>query len=790
LSDPAFLALKTRMNESIIRPCSLGAALLCAAAAFTTSGLRAQHSEAREWNELLLESIRKDFARPTVHARNLYHASIGMWDAWATYSPSADCVLFDESFATNDPSVDVWRSEALSYASYRILTHRFQNSPGGPVMLPLYDQMMAQLGYSTSNTTTTGNTPAAIGNRIAAVVIAYGQTDNANEANDYANQVYFPTNLALLPEFPGNPNLFFPNRWQPLALQFFTGQSGIPIPTGYPDFLSPEWGRVTPFALSQNDLTLNDRFGYDYWVYHDPGPPPLLGTASASDYKWGFEMVSVWSSHLDPADGVMIDVSPASVGNIAISSMPTTAAGYQNFYDFTNGGDISAGYATNPVTGQAYAPQIVPRGDYARVLAEFWADGPDSETPPGHWYTLFNYVADNPLTVKQIGGIGPVVNDLEWDVKGYLAMGGAMHDAAITAWSNKGWYDYLRPVSALRYMGDRYQQSPSGQGSVLDPDAITLRPGFIEEVTFATTAVGQYHEHLAGSEGKVAVNAWRGPDYINDPAVDVAGVGWILLEEWWPYQRPNFVTPPFAGYVSGHSTYSRAAAVVMDRFTGSPWFPGGLGEFVCPQNQFLVFEDGPSVTVTLQWASYYDASDQCSLSRIWGGIHPPCDDIPGRLMGQEVGEDAYSRAEQIWAGSAPPLARYETSGAGCAGSGGDPMELSGVPSARPVLGSAMLVDIDDAPAATPAFLMIAGTAGYSPALDLTAVGMPGCQLGVDMIIMDTVAQSGGGGQWSLPIPNVPLFLGVSVWHQAVGLDPGANSVGLITSNTGQATVGL
>lgn len=778
------------MQSTYLRPRLTRVLALLLAAAALIPAARAQHSEAREWNDLLLESIRKDFARPTVHARNLYHTSVAMWDAWATYSPTAECVLFDESHPTVDPNIDAFRSETLSYAAYRILTHRFQASPGGPVMLPHYDTLMTQLGYSIGNTSTVGNTPAAIGNRIAATVIAYGLADNSNEVNDYANQAYFPLNAALLPEFPGNPNLFFPDRWQPLALQFFIGQSGIPVPTGYPDFLSPEWGVVKPFALSQNDLTVNQRFGVDYWVYHDPGEPPLLSNSSAPDYKWGFEMVSAWSSHLDPADGVMIDVSPATIGNIPFSTLPTSRAGYSSFYDFDNGGDPSPGYTLNPVTGLPYAPQVVPRGDYSRILAEFWADGPDSETPPGHWFTIFNYVSDSPLVVKQIGGAGPVVSDLEWDVKGYLALGGAMHDAAIAAWSNKGWYDYVRPVSALRYMGDRYQQSPSGQGGTLHPDSITLRPGFIEEVSLATTAAGQRHEHLAGSEGKIAVYAWRGPDYINDPTTDVAGVDWILLEEWWPYQRPSFVTPPFAAYVSGHSTYSRAAAVVMDRFTGSPWFPGGMGEFVCPQDQFLVFEKGPSVTVTLQWASYYDASDQCSLSRIWGGIHPPCDDIPGRLMGQEIGEDAFDRAEQIWAGTAPPLAAHIVSGAGCVGSNGQAMELTGVPSARPVLGSTMLVDVDGAPSSVPAFLMMAGTVPYTPAIDLSAVGMPGCQLGLDMIVLESVLQIGGSGQWALPIPNSSLFLGMSVWHQAVALDPTVNSLGLITSDTGEGVIGL
>jgi hypothetical protein len=45
--------------------------------------------------------------------------------------------------------------------------------------------------------------------------------------------------------------------------------------------------------------------------------------------------------------------------------------------------------------------------------------------------------------------------------------------------------------------------------------------------------------------------------------------------------------------------------------------------------------------VILQWARYYDAADQCSLSRIWGGIHPPQDDLPARLIGEKVGTEAF-----------------------------------------------------------------------------------------------------------------------------------------------------
>jgi hypothetical protein len=84
--------------------------------------------------------------------------------------------------------------------------------------------------------------------------------------------------------------------------------------------------------------------------------------------------------------------------------------------------------------------------------------------------------------------------------------------------------------------------------------------------------------------------------------------------------------------------------------TGDPYFPGGMSSFEITANEFLVFEEGPSVDMTLQWATYRDASDQTSLSRIWGGIHPPADDIPGRMIGERVGQDAAALALQYFAG--------------------------------------------------------------------------------------------------------------------------------------------
>ena len=615
-----------------------------------------QGSVAFQWSEVMLDAIRKDFARPTVHARNLFHVSMAMYDAWAAYDTEARTVFLGNTlgqyhcdFAGVPAPADTLaaREKAISYAVYRLLKHRFANSPGVAVTYAEIDAKMTELGYDPNiiSTDYASGDPAALGNYIAEQIIQFGFQDGSNEQDVYANQYYEPVNPPLVMAFPGNPTLADPNRWQPLTLSVFIDQNGNVIPINTPPFLSPEWGQVVPFSLKPEDRTIYNRDGFDYWVYHDPGPPPYIDTSAvggiSEEYKWTFCLVACWSSHLDATDTTMWDISPGASGNI--QHYPESLAEYHDFYNLLEGGDPGEGRALNPKTGQPYAPQMVRRGDYARVLAEFWADGPNSETPPGHWFTILNYVNSRPQLVRRFGGKGPVLDPLEWDVKTYLTLGGALHDVAISAWGIKGWYDYIRPVSAIRSMADRGQSSDPGLPSY-HPGGITLIPGYIELVYEGDPLAGQNNVNV----GKIKLKAWRGPDYINNPVTDVAGVGWILAENWWPYQRPSFVTPPFAGYISGHSTYSRAGAVVLTELTGDPYFPGGMGEFPAPQNQYLVFEDGLSQDITLQWATYQDASDQCSLSRIWGGIHPPADDIPGRFIGQEIGEEAFSYARTFF----------------------------------------------------------------------------------------------------------------------------------------------
>jgi len=617
-------------------------------------------SVARNWMDLLLESIRNDFARPTVHARNLFHSSILMYDCWAAYqNVSSPYFLnntlnnFNCAFNGIPASTNIVedREKAISYAMYRLLQHRFANSPAYSTMAQEYDFYMSLLNFNTSDVSidyTSGN-PAALGNYIAEQIIQYGLQDGSNEQNDYANLYYQPINPPLNINQSGNSVINYYNSWQPLTLDQFIDQSGNIIPFNTPDFLSPEWGAVYNFALQQSDLSIYQRNGNNYYVYHDLGAPPLFENQNAGqstiDYQWGFSLVAAWSSHLDAADNTMWDISPASLGNI--QSYPSNIVDYPSFYNWQQGGDASLGHPINPKTGLAYSPQMVKRADYARVLAEFWADGPDSETPPGHWFVLLNDVSDHPLFQKKYKGQGTTLTPLEWDVKAYFSLGGAMHDAAVAAWSLKGWYDYIRPVSALRAMAELGQCTDSNSPNY-NIGGLPLIPGYIEQVKFLDPLIGNSFENL----WEVKIKAWKGPNYINDPLTDEAGVDWILAKDWMPYQRPSFVTPPFAGFVSGHSTFSRAAAEVMTLLTGDPFFPGGIAEYTATANEFLVFEEGPSQDVVLQWATYRDASDQCSLSRIWGGIHPPADDIPGRLIGEKIGICSFDLAEYYINGKA------------------------------------------------------------------------------------------------------------------------------------------
>ena len=593
-------------------------------------------SVARKWNEQNLGAIRLDIPHPPVHARNLFHVSVAMWDAWAAYDDVAVGYVHNENATIVDADnnnideedLHKFREEAISYAAFRVLKSRYQNSVGNEITLKSLSNQMELLGYDESEDSLDGSHPSAVGNRVANSILSFFWDDGSRESDGYKDDTYSPENDALPLDEPRFTLLttFNPNHWQPLAFgDFALTQNGIETDL-IQKYQGSQWHLVRPFSLKRKGLGL---------LYDDPGSPPMLGAIGDEKFKDNINQVLKYSSWLDPSDNKLMNISPGNYGNNSLGRMDGT------------------GHQINPIIGEPYPDNIVLRADYGRVVAEYWADGPDSETPPGHWNVLANKVSDDSRLVKKVEGSGPELSELEWDVKCYFALNAAQHDAATAAWTCKRIYDYGRPITMCRYMGSKGQSSEKGiPGSFeeisYDPEGLKLEDGLVEIITPESSSPGERHEHLASDVGSIAVYTWQGEPV--EPESEVGGVGWILAMDWLPYQQDTFVTPAFASYVSGHSCFSRAGAEVLTKITGSPYFPGGLFQHEAPKGS-LEFEYGPSKDLTLEWATYYDASDEAGLSRLWGGIHVTVDDLPGRVMGSKAGIAAYQLAKKYWDGS-------------------------------------------------------------------------------------------------------------------------------------------
>jgi len=220
--------------------------------------------------------------------------------------------------------------------------------------------------------------------------------------------------------------------------------------------------------------------------------------------------------------------------------------------------------------------------DLTKVRAEYWADGPRSETPPGHWLLFAAAVA-------RARGYG-----LDQSAKLTFALANAELDASIAAWNAKRRWDYVRPITAVR----------------------------------------------TRMKGKLVL-AWAGP---------YKGTRLIRGETWHPYQPVTFPTPPFAEYVSGHSTFSGAGARVLQRFTGSDLF--GARVTVRPGSSFVEPGATPLLPTPLAWPTFSSALGDAGMSRRYGGIHFPDADLHGRSLGGSVGQNAWDKAQTYFAGTA------------------------------------------------------------------------------------------------------------------------------------------
>ncbi|MBI1286278.1 MAG: hypothetical protein GC178_01755 [Flavobacteriales bacterium] len=621
---------------------------------------------ARQWIDAALHAVKQDGQGPTVHARNLFHLTAAMYDAWAVYEPDAKPYFLGntvgefhvdfDGFEYSGTNIDSAQKVTICYAAYRFLELRFGLYGSKNRTFDRFHEICDANNVNLSDRSTdySNGSPSALGNYIGAIIFEFGQQDGSGEGNGYEPQQYQPVNGTMDPSKRGVGSLRNPNRWQPLDVNEYVKEKGSDKTLPFWNYLfvadqtvftTPEWGNVVPFSLTEEDMVIKERDG-EWKVYLDPGSPPLItddpNASSSKNYKWGFTLNAIWSGLLDPADSVRIDISPGSIGSV--TALPNSFDDFDQFYNVEQGGVLKTKpIEKNPFTGKPYEENVVLRADYLRVIAEYWVDAINTYSPPGHWIDLLSMTSYDPNFERKWQGKGESLSQLDWDIKAYFTMAGAMHDAGIACWGIKGYYDYVRPFTAIRYMAGKGQSSDSLLPNY-HPHGIPLVKGHIELVKNDDPLVGENLENL----NAIKILAWRGPDVVNDPFEESAGVGWILGENWWPYQRYSFATPTFAGYVSGHSTFSPCGAEVLTQITGSPFFPGGLHTFTAKKNEFLEFENGPTEDVTLQWAKYHDAAAETCLSRIHGGIHPPCDDIPARKIGIEVAHKAIKKAESYF----------------------------------------------------------------------------------------------------------------------------------------------
>ena len=216
--------------------------------------------------------------------------------------------------------------------------------------------------------------------------------------------------------------------------------------------------------------------------------------------------------------------------------------------------------------------------DRRKAIAVYWADGPNTETPPGHWNLFAQFVSRRDA------------HSLDQDVKMFFVLGNALLDSSIAVWECKVFYDYSRPITAIRFL---------------------------------------YANQL--------IDAWAGPG-LGTQAIDGSSF------------RSYIPTPPFAEYTSGHSAFSAASAEVLRLFTGSNAF--GASYVVRAGSSFVEPGVAPASDVTLSWATFEDAAVEAGVSRRYGGIHFKDGDLASRKMGRQIGALVLSKAQTYFDGSA------------------------------------------------------------------------------------------------------------------------------------------
>jgi membrane-associated phospholipid phosphatase len=129
---------------------------------------------------------------------------------------------------------------------------------------------------------------------------------------------------------------------------------------------------------------------------------------------------------------------------------------------------------------------------------------------------------------------------------------------------------------------------------------------------FALLNIGMADAAICAWDAKYTFHFWR----------PVTAINFVEPELHW---MSFIVTPPFPDYVSGHSTFSGAAATVLALFYGTEDLPFTIGSDFLPG-------------VYRSFSTCLDAAEEAAVSRLYGGIHFRSANEDGLQAGISIGE--------------------------------------------------------------------------------------------------------------------------------------------------------
>jgi ASPIC and UnbV/FG-GAP-like repeat/NQR2, RnfD, RnfE family len=236
-----------------------------------TPTTQSARSLAELWDATAVSVLRQAGASPPIEARTLFRLSTAMWDAWAAYDPAAKGYLVSAKARAADP--ERARETAISYAAYRVLLWDVSFDRNLARTFAALSARLRSFCYSPGFVDTRGGSPAALGNRIAAAIIAAGTRDGSLESRHFVDTTYAPENDPLVVA-QAVSTVHDATFWQPLAFAQVAPQGLAPLPADIQTFAAAQWGRVRSFALPRSGRGLPI----------DPGAPPL-GDPTSAPYR-------------------------------------------------------------------------------------------------------------------------------------------------------------------------------------------------------------------------------------------------------------------------------------------------------------------------------------------------------------------------------------------------------------------------------------------------------------------------------------------------------------------------